>query len=349
MDNLLTQDSTTNSEGENLFARRETITRLLQSIDLSDYEISRIDRTYRIDPDRNGVVVILKDKTTDRLLKATADFKHGRPSWQQMMDLTFGIGEGSDIRVAVYDQTDSDDDPDDDDEGEYMAGSFVSILKSSGLSAHVVRMSVGLKAGRIPFIAFLPISERHLTKMTPKSLPSRKAFEQAEFWAIYHGFLYPSDPPAILEPSDWFGDIRWRWEANAGTLTTWDEEGIILHANFETPEDLETLNWLWDNNREEILDHYKGREVQIDKGVNKDQHLVVRFSSTPFRNFVLADKQEKKALTETFVDADIEFRDLIETLIHAKKDCGQPENIDLQDGCLNHQQSEPKEEYSNGK
>jgi hypothetical protein len=307
MNQITIQDSTINREGEDLFAKQETITRLLESIELSDYEINRIDHTYRIDPDRNGAVVILKDKKTERLLKATIDFKHGIPSWQQMMDLTFGIGEGSDIRIAVYDQTDSENKIGVRDEDEYMAGSFVSVLKASGLNAHLVRMTASLRKGRTPDIEFRPVPEEYLSETTLKNLPSRTEFEKAEFFVFYNDQLYPADPPISMQPDLWFGDIESLVSGSAITSALWNEQGIFLEAIFETFEDLEELRFLWNCKRGEILDHYKECEVRIEKGDNGVQKLVVKLSCVPFKDFVLSDLEGKQTLADLYLYGDREF------------------------------------------
>jgi hypothetical protein len=292
-------------------ADQETINRLIESLKLCEYELKRIDRTYRIDPNRNGTVIILKDTKTGHQLKATIDFKNGKPSWEQMMDITFGIGEGSDIRIALYDRPDTIDDLDDNDEGEFMAKSFVSVLKGSGLKAHLVRMDVSLKDGRIPKIRFIPVCEDDIPQATFDTLPSKREFEQAEFWLVQHESFYPSDPPIVLDPSRWFGEIDWEWSGNPACGVRWDERGIVLHARFETQEDLEDLNWLWEKKRAEILDRFKACEGKIEKGENGDQSLVVIDPSIPFRNFVLAEKEEKFILMEEYLGTETEFPDFI--------------------------------------
>jgi hypothetical protein len=307
MNNALKTNSTFSDDCENVFAKEETISRLLKLVGLSGYKVSRVDRTYTIGQDRNGVVVILKDKSTQRLLKATIDFKQGTPSWQQMMDLTFGIGEGSDIRIAVYDQPDRDDGSEVGEEDEYIAGSFVSVLKGSGLNAHLVKMTVTLREGRIPHIAFRPVPEEYLSEISLKNLPSRSEFEQGEFWVFYFDQLYPADPPISMQPDLWFGDIGSIVYGSAITSTSWNDRGVFLEAIFETPEQIETLKRLWETKRAELLDHYRGCDVHIDKGVKGSQKLVVRLSCIPFRDFVLSDREVKQTLADLYLYGDWEF------------------------------------------
>lgn len=314
MSKISKQNLSTKLEGENLFAKQETIARLLQSIELSDYDFIRIDRTYRIDPDRNGVVVILKDRKTENLLKATIDFKHGKPSWQQMMDITFGIGEGSDIRVAVHDQPDSYDWTDDD-EGEYMAESFVSILTGCGLKAYAVRMDVRLRNGRSPEIEFTVISDPETKKTSFEKLPSREEFEQAEFWLFYYDQLYPADPPRVLEPEFWFGGIATFVHSWAKTSAIWNDQGIFLEAIFKTPEEIETLKRLTETKQAQLLDHYQGCDMRIETTSEGSQKLVIRFSKATFKDFVLSDGEGKQTLADLYLYGDSEFVTVMDELV----------------------------------
>lgn len=70
------------------FFKEESLTRVINEINIGDYEFIRIEKTYTINDDRLGAIVHVK--IDDRLNRIVIDFKQGKPL-RSFSKLTFKV------------------------------------------------------------------------------------------------------------------------------------------------------------------------------------------------------------------------------------------------------------------
>ena len=82
------------------FLTESSLTSIIDSTDIEDYEFHRIEKKYTVDDDRVGAIVqIIKD---GRTLRAIIDFKRGDPTWNQIMNVTFNLGNDCDYYIFIH-------------------------------------------------------------------------------------------------------------------------------------------------------------------------------------------------------------------------------------------------------
>jgi hypothetical protein len=297
---------------EKVISQENTIRKLFDAVEMTECQLVRIEPSYRVEPHRYGLNAVLRRDSDNQLLKATLDFKHGTPTWHQMMDVTFGIAESSDLKITVFDGEDDELDDTDDSADVDLAQCFVNVLNSCGGNSYLLKMDMAKGEG----LKFTPIATPPKDrKLIFKDLPSRSDFERAEFWVRYHSKRFPEPKALISDPLFWFRDHSLVQSRNVRAVTRWDDQGICLEAVFRTPLETQEFRRRFDDNFVNAWANYQGCRIRITSESEDEKRLTARLSDVPFRNFVLGTETERKELTSFYQLAEQEIPYFIDMVI----------------------------------
>ena len=291
----------------------EILSQLLTTIDLPHYRIKRIDRTYRMDHDRFAVIFVFQKQDDQGLQKGIVDVKHGQPSWQQMMDVTFGVGQGCDLRIAMFDGKQNELDNLDTESSQYYAQSFGRILNACEKETHLVRMRASSERNGVTFEPLWSVFDESELQLT--ELPSKQDFERAEFCLFFYGKRYFGWKPRWLEPRFWFQEESCVKSDNVELTSRWKEDGIHLVAVFRIPMSSPRFLRSLKNKLNNAWGSYNPVSMEIKEEPMNGKSLNVWLSELPFRNFVLAGEKEREELATYFDLAEQEFLYFIEEVI----------------------------------
>jgi hypothetical protein len=306
-------------EHERFYARCEkelsqenALRKLFDTLGISTREMVRVETTYTVEPNRYGMNVVLSSELEKQLLKATVDFKHGTPTWQQMMDVTFGIGESADLKITVFDGEDNELDDVDDSADVDLAQCLVNVLNSCGGTSYLLKMDTPKGEG----LKFTPIATPPKDrKLIFKELPTRTDFERAEFWVRYQSERFPEPKALTSDPLFWFRDQSLVQSRKVKAVTRWDDHGICLEAVFSTPLETQEFRRRFYANFVNAWAKYEGCRIRIRSKEGKDKRLTAKLSDVPFRNFVLGTESERKELTSFYQLAEQEIPYFIDMVI----------------------------------
>jgi hypothetical protein len=297
---------------EKELSRENTLRKPFDTLGIPGCEMVRVENTYTVEPNRYGLNAVFRRDSDNQFLKATVDFKHGRPTWQQTMDVTFGIGESSDLKITVFDGQDSELDDADDSADVDLAQCFVNVLNSCGGTSYLLKMNTP-KGGGAKFTPIAtPPKDR---KLILNELPSRSDFERAEFWVRYHSERFPEPKALTSDPLSWFRDHSLVQSRNVKSETRWDDHGIRLEAVFRTPLETHEFRHRFDTNFVNAWGNYQGCTIRIRTKEGERKRLTAKLSDVPFRNFVLATESERKEFRSFYQLAEPEIPYFIDMVI----------------------------------
>ena len=85
------------------FTEKNAIETLMDEIGISDQKFTGIETTSRINDDRFYVIFNTVKDGHGNKGRHIIDVIFSEPTWQQMMDVTFGVGAECDSRMIIYD------------------------------------------------------------------------------------------------------------------------------------------------------------------------------------------------------------------------------------------------------
>ena len=295
---------------------------ILYSTDIKNIEFHKIEKKYMIDDDRIGAIVQVK--RLDRILRVAIDFKCGYATWDQVIDLTYNIGNDCDFQIAVHgDDASYKDDTSDLDEN-FLAERLADVLLAYGVNITLVTAKFQSDdQGEIKFnfshdTDFSCISEKFKTK-----LPSKRIFEETKFNLLFWGgdmegenCYRISDVSAwALERGSTFIMGCFSAKAELDICGTWSDRGFFLNAVPLSEEGIRQLEWIWNNKRDELRNQYDNynRRMYYKKG--RPSKFLIRLLDKPFKEVMHYDFQEKYDLGYYIHDQERNFREFVEDLI----------------------------------
>jgi hypothetical protein len=297
---------------EREMSQEETITKLFKTLGMTNCQMVRIENTYRVDPDRFGVNLVLRRDTDKHYLKATVDFKRGKPTWRQMMDMTFGNGESSDLKIVVFDGQDNEWDDLDDSADEHLAECFADVLNEYGGNCYLVRMHLNKEKGARFTPTARPTREN---QRNYSQLLSRSDFEKAEFWILYYSKRFPEGKAIMSDPRISFREQSVLTSRNVKAKTRWDDEGICLEATFRTSLRANDFRRRFEANFCNAWGNYQGCRIRVRSEGEFEKRLTANLSAIPFRHFVLASESERRELTDFYQLAEQEVPYFIDMVL----------------------------------
>lgn len=294
------------------FTGEDTIISLLNNVGISDHVFKNIYRRYSIDHNRYGLVINTVKKDTGYLVRIVLDVKLGEPTWNQLMDVTYSIGADCDIKIVIFDGEKNSDSFG----GSSLAESFCEVVNKSGVSIYLVQVKAAMDDGRKSEVEYeVMVDPKDYTDAPYSKLPSKRRFDEIEFWVLHYDPFCGFDPPAVVKPHCWIGYSSWRRSGDLDLTPTWTDEGFFMHAIAESGPGADTLKWLWENRHDEIREHYKGCKVKLHKKSGTPHKLSVRLWEVPFRNFIYSTADEKDYYADEFFGGEREFSEFMDSLI----------------------------------
>jgi len=306
------------NEWKGRFSHEETFTNLFYSLDFVDYEFGKVDRVYQIGPDRVGAVVNMKEG--DRMVRIIIDLKHGKPSYRQMLDVVYGMGADCDKNIVLFDGLTNVDDARNPSADRYLIESFTRLVNEYGVDTSLVRVSsLNDPANPMEFEYTIVEQPEGAAKYARSKPPSRRKFEEVEFWVVYYDSLCGFDTPTLFEPEYWLEYTSRRDKAGLVFTPTWTDRGFFMHAIVDSDSGVDTLNWLWDHRYDEIHEEYKGCEIRLHKKGNVPHKISVRINKIPFTQVILSTPQEKEDYAGELYFKELDFANFLASLIHERE------------------------------
>jgi len=241
---------------------------LLQQIGIDEHMSYRLHTGVNIGVNRCQAILSREDTDGNQLGKIVIDARIGSPTWEQFIDVTYGVDEDVDTRIIVYDRgivfgdvsrseldeniprdpetlrtlvgRNRDEDTlktryDLDEEVPRFPGTILNLVRRNnrcGVDTYIVGAFCPCIEEMEPTIRYLSLdSVREEAGIHDETLPSREQVELAEFWLEYYRCFHPIYEEDIIPPSE---DIIGESapvscsEWYINTEVTWDEDGIIV-------------------------------------------------------------------------------------------------------------------------
>jgi len=277
------------------FCREETIRHLLDAVEITDEVYQGIQDKYAINDDRFAMVIWMRNRKTRFLSRMIIDVVMGEPTWKQMMDVTFDIGDGCNPKIVVYDSAVA--------PGfgiEWRVAGFARINSDCGFTTFILAgeaSSTGIK--------FTPQKdERFYGPPNLKVLPSKKEFQQTEF-AFYVDYFVPHSFNLEKEYLRWPCDgLIWELDGFDMELTypVWKENGVFILLESISPQGRNQLKWLLDNKAVEMEKTVGPLKVENDPESDLPNKIFLRVWDRPFTEFLFAEEHKKCELAARILD-----------------------------------------------
>jgi len=307
------------------FSKEETVQSIVSRITSNNGTFSSIEKKYTFDEDRCGLIVQMTDKNTKRLSRVIIDIKHGKPTYQQLLEMTFDIGNDCDYSVAIFDDAHNENDEINPSACAHLAGSLVNLLNAYGGNAYLAILET--EDDKKLELRYLLMLNKHLNRKGLE-MPSKREFECAEFWTVYFDSVPTGSPSATFCPEYWLDYQPYRIIAGLKIIPTWTDDGFFMDIFSETEPEL--LEWLLEYKGDKIrefvnqfqaqLESYEGApacgsEIIVDKKSGVMHKLSVMLTGQPFKEFVYSSVEKKKRFAEMVYYTKVNFYEFIEKLL----------------------------------
>jgi hypothetical protein len=293
--NKLTFKEYLGAEWRDHFRKDKTIKEILHASGIDDQIFVSIEKTYAIDDDRLALIIKTKNKGTFHSNWIMLDVIMGEPTWDQMMDIAFGIGVECNPRIVVYD---SGGDPDF--YIEYRVAGFTQISNDCGLNTLLVA-SNALPTG----ITYSLLTDYALYGSSDlEEFPTREEFQKTELICNLHTVL-GFDPPLEMEYFNWpCESIIWFIEDSDLELTypVWNKNGLFMRLTATSQRGRKQLKWLLENKQDEIKKAVGDFSVECDESSGLPQELLARIWDKPFSEYVFSRDMERYELAKRVVE-----------------------------------------------
>jgi hypothetical protein len=277
-----------------VFRKEKEIKQILKSAGVKDQNFQNIHRTCSIDDNRLTLIVNTIRKDTLYANRVVIDVIMGEPTWDQMMDVTFGGGYGCSPRIIVCDSRKED--------AFFLDGmvyGFVEISNDCGLTTCVLGARAKLEG--IEYRAFEGGKNGPL--MLDK-FPSREGFEQTELM-VYYSLANEGEPPIYGEMCPW-PCYSWVVDVENSDLEAsypvWRQSGLFMLFTTKSEKGMKQLKWLLEEKGDFLREKFEQFRVEYDSESGLPMELVARVWDRPFSEFVYADERRKHVLAKKVAD-----------------------------------------------
>ena len=299
------------NDWRNVMATKSNINEMLEKIKLGRHDVKSVDDIKLINENRVVVIASTTRRGDENIYKMAIDIISGKPTWDQMMDMTFNIGADADKKIVLYDNSGYQIFADDVSLEEEVAFSFAQIVN------HYLNKTI-LATVTLPeeqdddAIQYSIISENEefgnvIEKYDGRepSLPSKERFEYVNFWAIRYCSIF-ADNTGHLEflltdkPNEWF-------EFNPYENLKWDSDGFRLELDyFENNPEL--CQKYWDKNGDDLMGLLAGvtAELIIENDVPKK--IIMKIADISFQELLKLSDEEQEYYAELAYDTTMGFQ-----------------------------------------
>ena len=303
------------------FYKQESLTRIIDSTDIDDYKFHKIEKSYTVNYDRVGAIVQIKKD--GRTLRAIIDFKRGDPTWNQIVDVTFSLGNDCDYYLFVH--GDSLNLPDNESSSDDLEDSqrLLDVLLAYRIDAYLVSAErQSNEQDKIMYEYCCDPGQTYSSETFTDKLPSKRVFDEAEFMIFHWGSNSLYTPNTQFKPSEWFvghgGNLRMGGYVirDLERFSSWSDRGLFMNAVPESNEAIESLEWLWENKRKELRNAYKDCKIRLYKKNGRASKLSVRILSKAFKEIPHLAFEERDHFGEVVFCEEVSFNEVIEDLFN---------------------------------
>jgi len=223
------------------FSKDSTLKTLLKKLKLQCYAIENIN-TEEMDYRHTIVNFNMREEEGSEQIPVNLLVVAGKPTWQEMIEISFDTGTISDRKIIVYDDSD---DPHGKDDWVYRrswASWFVDGINWRHSNMWVVKTH-GIKhderkQGLFYELEFSPVTRSPGRLLRHDEELTREVFEKAEFWAVYYEYIkwnHPSLPYGIHDISDEIYRVLGE-DYNITPKVSWGDRGfhVLVRTKYNT-------------------------------------------------------------------------------------------------------------------
>ena len=288
------------------FTQKSTIENLMDQIGISEQKYTGIETTSRINDDRFYVIFNTVKDGHGNKGRHIIDVILEEPTWQQMMDVTFGAGCECDTRIVIYDNASQSYDKV---SNRKTAVKFASINNDCGVDTYILNTTVAKRTENdgISLLYEIESSPEYVYETTYHKLPKREEFEQAEFW-LYFDETYDYTQERLYNPDWWIGGpTTYFVEGVIGLTPSWSNDGFSVQATADNFTEHQMLVKLIDSKRHKIEQHFEKYELKIIREPDTPIEITVKFDERPFKDFIFMTIEEKCKYIEKYRNLKDEF------------------------------------------
>ena len=298
------------------------IKELLAAVGIDEYELGIKDHTsieimtrYSVNDTRHGVVVKTKNMKTGHVGSIVVDSTRGEPTWKQMLELAFEVGEQCDKRIVVYDGIKDGIDEHNLSKGGVIAMVLSELFNRCGLETYLVYIRDFKKDETERKTEYdLVVDPNDFKREPPFSLPSKTRLQELEFWMMYYDTFYGSGGRLFAAPEDWIDYRSWR-KGCLDYTPTWESDGLYMHAIETSEAGVDVLKELNEKKLERIRERYKDCKIKLQRRNGRPHKLSVRVWPVPFKAFMLSSPREKAIYTDQVFGWELFFFDDVSPII----------------------------------
>jgi hypothetical protein len=310
------------------FTRKETIENLLRIINNGHQKFVEVESIKQVNNDRISIIFsTVKDGHGNQghnLLDVIMD----EPTWDQMMDITFGIGNNCEIRIVVYDKAAE---MHDKVSNRYTAIDFGGINNSYGVATYILAADLnGNYQSDGLGIRYEVDADPDCSRVTAyRRLPTRREFEEAEFWMRFNNsFLGIGE--MISDPDCWINNpVHFDLNNNINVIPNWTEDGFYVEITSDSFSGHHVLLRLLQRRRSDIEQHFSVKDVQIHRLPDTPVKIAVKFDDLPFSEFVSMGTVDKNEYGSRYWQIVCEFHDFFEDLVADLKEARQKDEAQV--------------------
>ena len=282
-------------EWREYFRKEQTIKEILLASEIDDQVFAEIEKIYAIDDDRLALIIKTRNKDTLYSNWIMLDVIMGKPTWDQMMDIAFGLGLECNPRIVVYDSC-----GDPDFYIEYRVAGFTQICNDCGLSTLLVA-GHALPTG----ITYSLLTDYSLYGPSDlEKFPTREEFQKTEFMCNLHNVV-GFDPSLEMEYFTWpCESIVWFIEDFDLELMypVWNKNGVFMRLTATSERGRNQLKWLLENKQGELKKTLSDFSVEYEESSGLPQELSARIWDKPFSQYVFSKDMERYELAERVME-----------------------------------------------
>jgi len=304
------------------FVKEDSIKDLMDLIGIGEQKYAGIESTKIISDQRFSVIFNTKRDDVGNKGRHIIDVILTEPTWQQLMDITFGAGCECDTRIVIYDNATLWNDLV---SNSNTAAKFASINNDCELDTYVL----GATALECRYKDELIIS--YTIEASPNvgwetnyhKLPTKEEFENAEFWLYFDDYRVAVQE-RIYNPDWWMGGpTTYFIEEVIDTFAGWNEDGFYVRATADNIQGHKFLVDLLETKHNEIEQHFKGYDLKIHKIPDDPIVITVKYDDRPFSDFLSMNIEEKNRCAENYRNSFRKFQSYFEKLIEGVDTTGQ--------------------------
>jgi hypothetical protein len=296
------------------FVKKDTIEDLLNKIGIDKQKFVGIESTKIISDERFSVIFNTIKEGNGIKGRHIIDVISTEPTWQQLMDVTFGAGADCDTKIVIYDNSAQWNDRV---SNRNTAAKFASINNDCGLDTYVLGATALERRNKdeLKISYAIEASPKVGYETYYRKLPTKEEFEQAEFW-LYFDEYSAAVQERIYNPDWWIGGpVVYFIDEVIDAFPIWNEDGIFMRATADNFSGHQTLIELLDTKRNEIEQHFKGCDLKIHWIPDSPIEITAKYDDRPFGDFVSMNIEEKYRCAGKCRNILSEFRAFFEELI----------------------------------